>query len=329
MTGNLTDYSGRVTSEHKNKPKFMASLVAAIQPLVDMQYLCNNMYSYFDIDEAVGAQLDVVGEWLNISRQLAVPLPDVFFSWDTLGLGWDHGVWLGPYDPTTGQAQMDDGTYRAVLKMRAALNGWNGTRVGLGELVTETFETLFPGLTMNLLDNYNMSITFQLYGNVTFDKFGAGGLTPIIQQLFLQGLLTVKPSTIAINYELWNGTSFGTSPFQYGIALDTPATVSGLPISSIAMMGSILPVGNAQTVRLQVGTSNVNPPTGMDNPSAGSGDPPPSAGAYWYNPTTYNNTAGTFSTSLPVDITTAGTYYIWAYDPATGLLQCSNAIIAS
>jgi hypothetical protein len=329
MTGNVSDYTGRITSEHRNKPKFLASVIASVQPLVDVQYACNNMYAYYDLDNAVGAQLDTVGLWLGIKRALSVPLPAVFFSWDTLGLGWDQGLWLGAFQPTTGLSILSDDDYRAVLKMRAALNKWDGSTADLDALVSQTFESLFPGLTMNLIDNYNMSITFQLYGNKVFGKYSAAGLTPIVQQLFLQGLLTVRPCTVAAIYKLWNGSAFVTSAFQYGITLTSPAAIAtALPITSIAISGMIMPQTSAQNLRLQVGTSNALPPASLGL-TAGSGQPPPSAGANWYTPTTYDNTAGAFSISLPADITVAGTYYVWAYDPASGLLQCSNPIIVT
>ncbi|MGC7970039.1 DUF2612 domain-containing protein, partial [Salmonella enterica] len=68
----------------------------------------------FDLDQAIGVQLDAVGEWVGISRNITVPLAGVYFSFDIAGLGFDQGVWKGPFDPDTGLTTLDDDTYRLL-----------------------------------------------------------------------------------------------------------------------------------------------------------------------------------------------------------------------
>lgn len=123
----LTDYSGLITSEHNQRPKFMAVVEALAQPMVDLQNVLGSMPGEFDLDSAVGAQLDAVGEWVGISRVVNTPLTGVYFSFDTAGLGFDQGVWKGPFDPDTGLTRLDDETYRLVLRAKIGANHWDGT----------------------------------------------------------------------------------------------------------------------------------------------------------------------------------------------------------
>jgi hypothetical protein len=190
ITGSLLTYLGRVTSEHRNKPKFLASLVVSLQPFLDIQAFLNQLYLQFDLQQAVGAQLDQVGLWIGFSRTLATPLPSVFFTWDTTGLGWDQGYWFGPFDPTTGLTQLADPIYRAVLQLKVAYNACSGTNAALSSVLLNLFPTLFPGCAIKYSDNQNMTMSYTL----------TGPYTPVIKQLFLQGTLTIKPMGVTATY---------------------------------------------------------------------------------------------------------------------------------
>ncbi|MDD2056624.1 DUF2612 domain-containing protein [Pseudomonas putida] len=122
-----TDYTGRITSEHSDKPKYMAMVDATVQPLVDALNVSNGLPVDFDLDSAVGVQLDQVGLWIGIGRRINTPLTGVYFSFDTEGLGFNHGVWKGPFDPDTGVIELDDETYRLLLRAKIAANHWDGT----------------------------------------------------------------------------------------------------------------------------------------------------------------------------------------------------------
>lgn len=92
----LSKYTSLITSEHDLKPKFMAMIAAMIQPSVDLQNVLRSMLNAYDIDFAIGAQLDTVGLWVGASRNLEEPISGVFFSWGVSGLGWGQGTWFNP-----------------------------------------------------------------------------------------------------------------------------------------------------------------------------------------------------------------------------------------
>jgi hypothetical protein len=126
----VTDYTNLVPPQHADKPLFMAWVSYLSQPFVDNQNLLITFPNIFDIDVAVGQQLDMLGVKIGLSRQLQTLLTNVFFSLDTPGLGLDQGVWQGSYDATTGITVLDDDHYRILLKARIAANNWDGTIPG-------------------------------------------------------------------------------------------------------------------------------------------------------------------------------------------------------
>ena len=73
-------YQNLVTSEHQSSPKYMAWLGAMIEPLVTIQNVINNFVPNFDVDTAIGVQLDIVGEWVVISRVLKVPISGIYYT---------------------------------------------------------------------------------------------------------------------------------------------------------------------------------------------------------------------------------------------------------
>jgi len=63
-------YLNRITSEYQNSPNFLALLGVLLQPFVDIAICAFAMTEAFDIQEAVGDQLDVLGVILGRSRTL-------------------------------------------------------------------------------------------------------------------------------------------------------------------------------------------------------------------------------------------------------------------
>ena len=57
----MSGYLGLVTSEHRNRPRFMATVAAVTDPLCGLQELLETMRAAFDVDSAVGGQLERVG----------------------------------------------------------------------------------------------------------------------------------------------------------------------------------------------------------------------------------------------------------------------------
>ncbi len=184
----LDDYTALITSEHSDKPLFVGMVGMLAAPLVDLMNVLGGMPALFDLDDAVGDQLDIVGEWVGLSRQVSTPLTGIYFSFDVGGLGFDQGVWKGPFDPDTGLVSLDNDTYRMTLRAKIAANHWDGTPGAAADIL----DSLAPAGTLVFLEDHcDMSITI-----------GVAGKQPSALYLALlkNGLLSLKSEAIRVNY---------------------------------------------------------------------------------------------------------------------------------
>lgn len=188
MSGDVVLYTALVTNEHADKPKFMAMVAASVQPPADLIALYQTISALYDVDLAVGEQLDVVGQWVGISRKLSAPLTGVYFALDTVGVGFDEGVWLGPYDPTTGLVSLPDDFYRLLIKAKILNNHWNGSKADAYTLIDLIFQSF--GYQLFIEDPCDLTM-----------RLGLWGLTippTIVIALLVSGELNIKPAGVHI-----------------------------------------------------------------------------------------------------------------------------------
>ncbi len=191
MAGDVSKYTNLITSQHADKPNFVSVVSAACQPLADLSDIYSRIPQLYDVDVAVGQQLDVVGQWVGVSRNLSAPLTGVYFAFDTAGVGFDQGVWLGPYDPVSGLVSLPDDFYRVVIKAKILNNHWNGSKADAYTLANAIFSVL--GFSTFIEDHSDLTINIGLVG--------AGSPSAIVQALLTSGKFDVKPATIHIaNY---------------------------------------------------------------------------------------------------------------------------------
>lgn len=182
-------YLNLITTEYGDQPKFVAVMRTILSPLVDAQNVVMSIPAKFDLDLAVGQQLDFAGQWIGLSRQLLAPITDVYFAFDTAGLGFDEGVWLGPGDPTEGLITLDDNTYRFMLKIKVAANSWNGS-LGEAQRILQEIVSGDPGTSLFLQDNFNMTMDIGVVGDAP---------NAVILALLTQGYIAIRPAGVLIN----------------------------------------------------------------------------------------------------------------------------------
>lgn len=164
----LDYYLKLVTSEYRNSPKFLSWLLACLRPLDDANECLASFVTSFDLDFAVGVQLDALGVIIGQSR--------------TVGFQPSGGV----------SPVLTDTTYRTLLKARILQNQWSGT---INSLYT-SWQLLFPGGRITIVDNHNMTATIILSG--AFDS--------IMSDLIQQGYIVPRPETVQYDF------AFATTP---------------------------------------------------------------------------------------------------------------------
>lgn len=203
----VDDYLAIITSQHADKPKFIAMVTAFAQLFVYLQSLDDSLIPLFDLDVAVGSQLDAIGAWAGISRNVTIPLPDVYFSWDdTDQTGWDLGIWQGD-NPGTINVLPDD-VYRTFIRAKIAANQWDGTIEGAYAI----WDSVFPDLTILIQDNQNMTYDLGLVGTM---------IDSLTLALITGGYLPLRPGGVQVNaYFIPSGSGplFGWDIENNGIA---------------------------------------------------------------------------------------------------------------
>jgi len=147
-----------ITSQYQNSPLFLDWLSTVIDMCKGDQECINQMYKDFDIDNAVGNQLNTLGEIIGQSRFL-------------------------DFDPPDGSdAKLSDADYRKVLKLKTFTNYWDGTLSNL----YAAWNSVFLDCTLLIHDNQNMS------ANVTL----TGKLTNMIKEMIYKDLIIPRPEGV-------------------------------------------------------------------------------------------------------------------------------------
>lgn len=180
-------YLKRVPSQHRDKPKFAETLRTVLDPLCALGALMESVPELYDLDSAVGAQLDAVGAWVGRTRWIDSPLTGIYFEWKgTLDTGWNHGLWKGRYDPTSGLVKLDDDTFRTLIRLQIAANSWDGTTEG----AYSAWKGAFPQSQIIIEDHQDMTITIGIAGKMQGTSQKA---------LFAQQISPFKPGGVRID----------------------------------------------------------------------------------------------------------------------------------
>lgn len=213
----IDEYLALVAPQHRDRPRFIASLTAALQPLVDTMNMLAALPASFDLDLAIGVQLDAVGLWVGVTRRVSIPITGVFFSFDTSGVGFDQGVWRGPHDSTTSVFLLDDETYRMLIRARIAANHWDGTLAG----AADAYAYIFRDQNSHVFIQDNQDHTFTL--NIAGYPLGT-----VAMALLTGGALPMRPGGVLL--AAVNVASVGGTPL-FGFD-DNTTLVGGFDVGS-------------------------------------------------------------------------------------------------
>ena len=82
----MSRYTDLITNYHATRPLFFQHVDLSTRPLLDTRTALDHLVTAFDIDNAVGAQLDILGEWIDAAGTLLFPYPA--FSSPGILRGW-------------------------------------------------------------------------------------------------------------------------------------------------------------------------------------------------------------------------------------------------
>lgn len=181
----VEEYLNLITSEHRQKPNFISVVTANVSVAARVQELLASMIPLFDVDVAVGDQLDIIGRWAGVSRHIAIPISGVYFSWDgDASLGWDYGIWQG--DLPSEITSLPDGAYRTLIKAKIAANQWDGTTDGAYAI----WDSIFTDISILIQDHQDMSYDLAIVGGI---------VDSLTLALLTGGYIPLKPEGVRVN----------------------------------------------------------------------------------------------------------------------------------
>lgn len=158
----IEKYVDNITSQHRDKPKFIAWLSSSLTILDHAYLVAKSIDINFDLDYAIGKQLDTLGTIIGRERVLTFQP-------------------LNGHDPV-----LDDETYRLVLKAKVAMNMWDGTIPQIYKI----WDNIFKDIGLQIKDNQDMS----------FNAYITGYVNQIRQDLIQHGYIVPKPEGVRVNY---------------------------------------------------------------------------------------------------------------------------------
>ena len=195
---------GRYTQqfEYSTHPIFDNYITIVMDELQELQNLFKDLTQLRDLDNAVGAQLDIIGAIVNQPRLLVDFSLSPFFGFDgaanaqtfgTLANPSVGGVWKSVIDKEGQDYLLDDDEYRFTIRARIAANLSNTTPQGVLDAVNY------------ILQRTDTEIDEVQPAHVVITYYGT--LTPL-QEYFLRGLSSIGsiiPLPICVSYDLIQG----------------------------------------------------------------------------------------------------------------------------
>lgn len=149
-------------------------------------HVAESVGTAFNLDHASGRQLDVIGEWVGISRLLN-------------------------FEPTYAPPLLTDEYHRMVIRAKISLNSWDGTT----EHIKEIWESIVKDYSLTVIDMQGMSIVLQI-----------NDLESLFETEFMsKGYLAPKPEGVRIDYVFVLTRKFESELFLASFPPDMQKTI--------------------------------------------------------------------------------------------------------
>nr|DAV87994.1 MAG TPA: Protein of unknown function (DUF2612) [Caudoviricetes sp.] len=206
-------YRDLITSEYRLSKKFNSMVRAMVDYGCILDAAVLKIVEKFDIDEATGNQLDIIGECVGVTRSLnfeptalaysIIEGPSLSELLKDTGKESQYTIIQTPiaaqrtdtdvisgYKPaefdSTKERLISDDIYRIMIKARIIQNIWKGNATELYEM----WDVLFPkNMGLQIQDNQDMSFNIVLIGDYP----------EIMKELIMHGYIIPKPEGVRIN----------------------------------------------------------------------------------------------------------------------------------
>jgi len=162
----IGDYTKLITSQHRNKEKFIAMIGAVNSPLVDCFNFLNNLHEQFDVDTADDPYLETLARWTGTPLIIPGAAQLEYFGFidqvNALTFGETNDPSVGGYFRESGQSGTGGLTpkgqfLRHLIKAKILKNKSTGNIRDTNEI----FKLVLNHDQFKVVDNNDMSVTFK------------------------------------------------------------------------------------------------------------------------------------------------------------------------
>lgn len=161
-------YQALLLSQYVDKPKAYATIGAIVDTVIS-DLVLRQVQDAFEIDTAVGSQLDTIGKYVGFARRVIVPAVKdfhVFADYDTPlaavtgftdydGTKNITSTWYRYTTALESFADLDDEDYRFLLKLKIVLNSSDNTMFSISQMLYAAF-----GTALACYDQLDMSVSY-------------------------------------------------------------------------------------------------------------------------------------------------------------------------
>lgn len=163
-------YATLLLFQYRGNPRAAANIkIYAKQAIADMLEV--DVQNGFGVDTAVGAQLDILGKYVGVPRNIGDPTPRPYYSFsDSDGTIRPNGfqdstnpaqnaaaIWYSSLFLGAENTALTDAAYLLIIKLKIILNANDGTLASIQQFLHD----FLPGVVA-LTDNKDMTLTYTL-----------------------------------------------------------------------------------------------------------------------------------------------------------------------
>jgi len=194
-------YLNLIILQYSDKPKAKATIEALIKDGLASADLIEVFNDAFDLDLAIGAQLDILGRIIGLSRTVPFIVPKIYFGFagNPNAETFNKAPILDVTQASFTDLELNDTDYRKFLKAKVSKNFASNTIASNEKISTnEALNFLFDGGAY-AVDGFNMNFTVMIEDTVD---------TSLLT--FVNALdLVPRPATVGIGYKSIGLNTFG------------------------------------------------------------------------------------------------------------------------
>lgn len=167
MSTFVDEYLKLIIKQYFSRPKARAEIELKINEYKKLYDIISTFPDEFDIDLAYGDRLDKIGKIVGVSRSVDEVVDKIGFGFEenANARGFDDrfvidssAPFVERFTPEYTDLQLDDPTFRLIIKARIAVNNTTAYMVSDNRIsVQEVIQTAFQNSAW-VVDNYNMSV---------------------------------------------------------------------------------------------------------------------------------------------------------------------------